>query len=70
MNPREYKSRESERYRAFQEIDKEPTRGPNRPAQLLAVQRRADGPPHEYLTPSHLQFIDWPAAQNLAQSPD
>jgi hypothetical protein len=22
-----------------------------------------DGPPHEYLMPSHLQFIDWPAAQ-------
>jgi hypothetical protein len=22
-----------------------------------------DGPPHEYLTPSHLQFLDWPAAQ-------
>jgi hypothetical protein len=20
------------------------------------------GPPHEYLTPSHLQFINWPVA--------
>jgi hypothetical protein len=22
-----------------------------------------DGPSHDYLTPPHLQFIDWPVAQ-------
>jgi hypothetical protein len=70
MNPREYKSRESERYRAFQEIDKEPTRAQIGPHSCSLFSAALDGPPHEYLTPSHLQFIDWPAAQNLAQSPD
>jgi len=30
---------------------------------LLAVHSLLDGPSHDYLTPPHLQFIDWPIAQ-------
>jgi hypothetical protein len=63
MSPREYDRGESRRYRAFCEIDRKLTWRLIGPHSCSVFDAALDGPPHAYLTSSHLQFIDWPAAQ-------
>ena len=58
---REYDRGVSARYREFRQIDTRLTWSLIGPPSLFDA--CFDGPPHPYLTPSHLQFIDWPVAQ-------
>jgi hypothetical protein len=64
MSPREWHLGESKRYREILAIDKKLTWrmvGAHSPSLFDAC---LDGPPYEYFTPSHLQFIDWQVSQS------
>jgi hypothetical protein len=63
MTKREYQQGESERYYEYRAIDKRLTWRLVGPHGCSLFNASLDAPPHEYLTPSHLQFLDWPAAQ-------
>jgi hypothetical protein len=63
MSPREYDRGESKRYREFKAVDKKLAWRlvGSHSCSLLSV--ALDSPPRAYLTPSHLQYIDWSTAQ-------
>jgi hypothetical protein len=63
MSPREYDRGESDRYYEFRAVDKRLTWQLVGPHSYSLFSSALDGPPHEYVTSSHLQYVDRSTAQ-------
>jgi hypothetical protein len=68
MSPREYRCGESERYRAFQRVNKNLTWELVGPHSESLFSAHLNGSPDPWVSPEYRQYIDWPVAQTWRRS--